>query len=613
MPRLALMSLLLACSTSVTAAALHIRQSDSNGTTTVTIPQRDADRAARKKEVAYRHDNFLYNISQIGNAAAFPMGKIGEERVSAAWDQWQIDRDIINGHIQKDVAQIRQAIVANNGTLRTLDDYATVLYKDQWLNASPLKPALGSLTNYTLDSFFGGERLVRPYSLYKASDKDSKLIDISDEDAKKIAGSTVAELLSANRLFAVDHSYQADQTVYVPSQFNDKYGAPVTALFYLNDNKELLPLGIRTNTGANLTYTPLDGENDWLLAKMMFNVADQFHAQIYHLTATHNVGEALHEAAMRTLSDAHPIMAVLDRLNYQAYSARPVGEAMCFNPMGHWDENFHISQIGCRNFVTEYWPTYGAFEPNYLQTDLHARGLVDEAGISPFKTFPFWDDASEILRVQREFFTTFVDTYYTSDEEVTADEEVGDWFEEVRRGPTGPEVEAQGLTPVASFPEKAAKKVLVDVLTHNAWLQVAHHSLNAGDPVRSSLTLPFHPGGLHKPVPEAKGIESVVPFLPNATASVTSIGFSASFNRPRYRTMDPPRTLAYAYSGPEFLAHFAEKEVHDAADKYLEDMTRLGEKNDARKIEADGMCTGQGIPFCWTAINPSYIPWFFSV
>lgn len=41
---------------------------------------------------------------------------------------------------------------------------------------------------------------------------------------------------------------------------------------------------------------------------------------MYHLTATHNVGEALHETAMR---DSHPIMAVLDRLNYQAYSARP--------------------------------------------------------------------------------------------------------------------------------------------------------------------------------------------------------------------------------------------------------------------------------------------------
>lgn len=217
------------------------------------------------------------------------------------------------------------------------------------------------------------------------------------------------------------------------------------------------------------------------------------------------------------------------------------------------------------------------------------------------------------MRIQRQFFTSFVDTYYSCDERVTDDYEVAAWFEEVRRGPTGPEVEAQGLIPVQSFPTKASKKVLVDVLTHNAWLQVAHHALNSGDPVRSSLTLPFHPGGLYKPVPEAKGVESVVPFLPNATASVTYIGFLASFNRPRYRTMDPPRTLAHAYSGPDFLKRFKEKAVHKAADVYLKAMGELGAKNDARKIENDGLCTEQGIPFCWTALNPSYIPWFFSV
>jgi hypothetical protein len=114
-------------------------------------------------------------------------------------------------------------------------------------------------------------------------------------------------------------------------------------------------------------------------------------------------------------------------------------------------------------------------------------------------------------------------------------------------------------------------------------------------------------------VPEAKGVESVIPFLPNATASVTYIGFLASFNRPRYQTMDPPRTLAHAYTGTEFLARFAEKEVKDAAGKYLEAMSALGAKNDARKIEEDGLCTEQGIPFCWSALNPSYIPWFFSV
>jgi hypothetical protein len=105
-------SLLLAFTISVDGSVLKVRQSDSNGTAKVTIPQKDSSTDARKKEVSYRHDNFLYNISLIGNAAAFPMGKLGEERVARAWDEWQEDRDNITAAIGQDLAEVKKAIVA---------------------------------------------------------------------------------------------------------------------------------------------------------------------------------------------------------------------------------------------------------------------------------------------------------------------------------------------------------------------------------------------------------------------------------------------------------------------------------------------------------------------
>ena len=97
---------------SVNGLHLRPRQSDSNGTAKVTIPQNDAFPDRRKQEVAYRHDNFLYNISLIGKAAAFPMGKLGEERVARAWDQWQHDRGTITVAIEKDLAAVKKALAA---------------------------------------------------------------------------------------------------------------------------------------------------------------------------------------------------------------------------------------------------------------------------------------------------------------------------------------------------------------------------------------------------------------------------------------------------------------------------------------------------------------------
>jgi len=104
--------LLLALSVSVKGSVLQIRQSDSNGMTKVTIPQKDASLDARKKDVSYRHDNFLYNASLVGNAAAFPMGKLGDERVALAWDQWADDRIHITAAIQQDVAEVKKALIA---------------------------------------------------------------------------------------------------------------------------------------------------------------------------------------------------------------------------------------------------------------------------------------------------------------------------------------------------------------------------------------------------------------------------------------------------------------------------------------------------------------------
>jgi hypothetical protein len=109
-------SVFLALSLTVESSVLRVRQSDSNGTAKVVIPQKDASLDARKKEVSYRHDNFLYNISQIGNAAAFPMGKLGEDRVALAWDQWLHDRNDITAAIGQDLAEVKKAIVAVSST-----------------------------------------------------------------------------------------------------------------------------------------------------------------------------------------------------------------------------------------------------------------------------------------------------------------------------------------------------------------------------------------------------------------------------------------------------------------------------------------------------------------
>ena len=165
-------------------------------------------------------------------------------------------------------------------------------------------------TNYTQDLLFSMERLsISPYQVRRLDpSSDSLEFEIDDSTAKAVSGMTLAQLLQAGRLFYADYRDQANLTP------TTRYSAACDAYFYIDESSgEFLPLAIRTNVGSNLIYTPKDSPNDWLLAKMMYNVNDFWFAQWNHLAGTHEVVQIAYMAAIRTLSEEHPVLAVLNR------------------------------------------------------------------------------------------------------------------------------------------------------------------------------------------------------------------------------------------------------------------------------------------------------------
>ena len=136
----------------------------------------------------------------------------------------------------------------------------------------------------------------------------------------------------ANSSFVDSYQARYKKTTLKPQ----RYGAACTAYYYICPHSgDFLPLAIKTNGGNDLIYTPLDSPTDWLLAKMIFNVNDFFHAQMLNLVMTHDVSEAVHQAALHTLSEKHPVMIILERLMTQAYSSR-VYASCSYSPVAHY-------------------------------------------------------------------------------------------------------------------------------------------------------------------------------------------------------------------------------------------------------------------------------------
>ena len=148
--------------------------------------------------------------------------------------------------------------------------------------------------------------------------RDALRFNVDDEIAQKLATMSLEELHNSGRLFVVDHSYQAKY-----DKIEGRFTAACTAYFFIHPiSGNLLPLAIKTNVGSNLVYTPLDSDQDWLLAKIMFNVNDLFHGQILHLANSHAVAEIVHEAALRTMSASHPVRGYLDNSKHLLIAPR---------------------------------------------------------------------------------------------------------------------------------------------------------------------------------------------------------------------------------------------------------------------------------------------------
>ncbi|KAH7146704.1 lipoxygenase [Dactylonectria estremocensis] len=536
-----------------------------------TLPNEDDEILIRKLEIQKKRKEILYGPSLIGETSFFPSGQLGDQISQRDQSLWlQDSAPVVQAAFQEAAAALED--IQSHGGLQDLEDYK-IMYDGHWSGSVPGGIAKGQFSNFTSDLLFAMERLsTNPYILQRLRPYGDELpFAVDSKIVQELTGSTLPSLYEAGCLFLADRSYQKD---YVAQE--GRYAAACQALFYLDDrSNQFLPLAIKTNVRSDLTYTPLDEPNDWLLAKVMFNVNDLFHGKIYHLTNSHAVAEIAHLAALRTMSSRHPVLALLERLTYQAYAIRPVGDKILFNPGGFFDQNFAFSNVAVRAFAADIYPTVaGPVRSNYFEANLRSRGRLNATYRPDLPHFPFYEDGARIIGAIRAFVTSFVKSTYKSDKVLSKDCGLQAWV-----------AEANG-----------AAMQLVDILTHMAWLTgVSHHVLNQGEPVTAS--------GVEK-----GAIDSLLPWLPNEQKSVEQISLLARFNRPQ--VVENKQTLLHMCNSENLLAGTV-KAVAAANERFMEETGHISQEISNREFNDEGL--SQGMPFVWTGMDPGVIPFYLSV
>ncbi|KAJ8129773.1 hypothetical protein O1611_g3859 [Lasiodiplodia mahajangana] len=259
-----------------------------------------------------KRKGWLYGDYPIGGAF-YPTGALANKTISAQQAQWF---PIVVEHAQviaKESVSALAGIIAA-GNFSKLDDYANV-YINQWNMSLPRGPMLGMLTNYTDDRLFSMMRLsATPYKIQRVQRHDALLFPV--ENAASITGGlSLRDLRSQGRLFSTDFSSLKFLNRDLPS--SGQYGAGCQAYFYIDRSGDFLPLAVKPivkdREESALVYTPQDEPADWLFAKMLLNQNDGYHSTWAHVGQSHSAAEAPYLAAIRSLSNDHPVMAILNR------------------------------------------------------------------------------------------------------------------------------------------------------------------------------------------------------------------------------------------------------------------------------------------------------------
>ncbi|KAJ6264623.1 hypothetical protein Dda_0772 [Drechslerella dactyloides] len=593
---------LLAASAAASPASIP---SEPNGNlerraTPYSLPGNAQSDIARKEAIEVKRTQFTY-ANGIGGGPSSPGGLAGVALVAA-------DSVIVNSELGAQVANETPDVIKASAAFpetaenfRTLDDYKK-LYDDQWQNSlHPTGVYPGMLDNYTQDLTFSMERLsFNPYVIRRLIPKHDKLpFNVDDATICKITGGkNLRELLACGSLFYADHR---NQKMLQPTVH---YAAACDAYFYISPSSgRLLPLAIRTNVGRNLIYTPADKPSDWLLAKMMFNVNDFFHGQFHHLANTHYVTEVMYQAAIRTLSDDHPVLAILKRLMFGAFGVRPLALAILFRPNGTVDQFFGWRGSSAAVFAEKLYSSgyAGDVQNNYFLTNLRRRGLIDSRVGPPLKNFPFHEDALVIYNAIAKFMTAFVNSYYSSDGAVANDPELRAWI-----------AEANGPARAINFPRRLkSRKELVLLLTHVAHLvSSSHHAVNTNQLITGAGSLPFNPSALYRPIPRRKGVkaEDLAKFLPPPAQCVKMLQSQANFARPLLAGTS--RSLVHMFDDADLLSRLNEP-TRRANQWFVAAMRARSAVVKARTFDARGL--SQGMPFVWQALDPDVAPWSLTI
>lgn len=530
------------------------------------LPQFDSDVGLenRKNRLEKNRERFKnvkrYHKYDLASSEAFELIR-GPELIpgSDAYHMALLEANDINQRIGRNLAadeKMTKLLLSGAVPTQTVDDLANMFKAFE-----PEVPAPLGLSNWKDDASFGDMR--RTYLGQKLRGLDSELfdLDLNAEDLAAILGHDKG--LAATKLYGID--------LMMVKKFNAadgrNYFVPgVQAMFFVDAHDRLMPLAIKLDTG--LVYTPLDQDDEWMLAKLSLSVAELTWLSAIHFTETHLINEGIRVEMLRHLDRNHPVHALLEHHFKNMFGNSLLGLNALFTKGTTLDE---ISGWGAEGY-TKFFANESIDGADFSHT------LAKEISEQSLESLPNLRRnlyMGQVNKELRRFVGDYLQHYYgcNGNKNVKNDFELQNWAKAV--------ADEQGAN-IKNFPDRFdSVEDLADAVSHIIYLiTIKHHTMNASQ-MWHGTSIPGASFALWKPLPLEKGGDvKIRDFLPPDALTILK---QAVLIRHFLWKLDKEESILYSYIRAD-LGESAASELREYQKGLLKVQDKMIEEEESKEL-----------------------------
>jgi arachidonate 15-lipoxygenase len=198
-----------------------------------------------------------------------------------------------------------------------------------------------------------------------------------------------------------------------------------------SDRGQLVPIAIQLNPAVgkqSQLITPFDDPLTWFHAKLCVQIADANHHEMSsHLCRTHFVMEPFAIVTARKLADNHPLNLLLKPHFSFMLANNDLGRKRLVNRGGPVDELLAGTLQESLQIVVNAYQEW-SLDQFALPTELKNRGVDDKVKLPHY---PYRDDGLLLWDAIKKFVSSYLEIYYKTPQDLSADFELQAWAQEL--------------------------------------------------------------------------------------------------------------------------------------------------------------------------------------